>query len=89
MINIMINIMYVKRYAPCAYTLANAWFFNVFYCFSKSVLGDLQKKTLDFWPKPHEVFTIFVIKFALHDVKLLRQNGQWGGERGRGDLMYI
>ena len=25
-----------------------------------------------------------MFKFALHDVKLLRQNGQWGGERGRG-----
>ena len=26
----------------------------------------------------------FICKFALHDVKLLRQNGQWGGERGNG-----
>ena len=26
----------------------------------------------------------FICKFALHDVKLLRQNGQWGGKEGGG-----
>ena len=81
--------MYVKRYAPCAYTWANAWFFYVFIAFLKVKSGIYKNRQKLFGQKPHEVFTIFVIKFALHDVKLLRQNGQWGGERGRGDLMYI
>ena len=68
----------------CAYTLANALFFDVFITYLKVVLGILKTPHLDFWQKPHWVFKIFVFKFALHDVKLLRQNGQWGGKEGGG-----
>ena len=30
-----------------------------------------------------------MFKFALHDVKLLRQNGQWGGKEGGGYNVYL
>ena len=30
----------------------------------------------------------FVLKFAVHYTKLLRKNGQWGGERGGYLMIY-
>ena len=62
-------------YSGCAYACAFPEVFNDFAKKKRAARGPSTRVSMR--------------KFALHDVKLLRQNGQWGGERGRGDLMYI
>ena len=93
----MINIMYVTTYGPVRVYMRNPLVFLTFLSVLKRVFGgppagsrwaSKTANTRIHWQTSVFLMT-FICKFALHDVKLLRQNGQWGGERGRGDLMYI
>ena len=84
----MINIMYVTTYGPVRVYMRKClcFFFYVFmiyrppFFFGGGGAGLSKRATHVCIGKRGN----FMFKFALHDVKLLRQNGQWGGERGRG-----
>ena len=93
----MINIMYVTTYRPVRVYMRKPLVCLRFFLLFKrlfmgppggAILAIFFANTRIHMQTPVFLMT-FICKFALHDVKLLRQNGQWGGERGRGDLMYI
>ena len=82
----------LRHTAPYAYTCANACVFVRFYDLSKPIFFGggpgirwtlLTANTRIHW-QTWGFLTYFICKFALHDVNLLRQNGQWGGKEGGG-----
>ena len=85
----MINIMYVTTYGPVRVPMRKCLCFLRFYDLSKPTLGGgragrrwtFRTVNTRIHGQTWGFLTHFICKFALHDVNLLRQNGQWGGER--------
>ena len=93
----MINIMYVTTYGPVRVYMRKPLCFFTFLSLFKQVFGRGLGGTLTaiifantrLHAQTWFFLTTFMFKFGLHDVKLLRQNGQRGGGKREGGIMYI